>query len=262
MKPPMSYQGSKVKEIKKIHENAPEDFDIIVDVFGGGGSVFLSYIETKKCHYNEIDKKLCDMFNILKDSQETEKLINNLKKIDCNDRDFFKNVFEYKSDLSEIERFLYLTKLSMMGMVNSGKIKLRKCKTTGLLISEGRCLKTFFDLDRFNGKLDNTIITNKSYKYILEEYKDNDKAFLYLDPPYLLTSCTGYDKTTFKFEDLQYIFKCMKDENYKCKIMLNIDYTGYTREAFPELFKCCYPISYNMSSFNAYQKYHIILCNY
>ena len=49
--------------------------------------------------------------------------------------------------------------------------------------------------------LNNAIITNEDYKIILHKYKDNENAFLYLDPPYMDSFDAGYSSYNGKSHD-------------------------------------------------------------
>lgn len=97
---------------------------------------------------------------------------------------------------------------------------------------------------------------------VLQQYKDDADAFLYCDPPYVSKTNKQYT-TVFTSAQLKSIYDFMKDDATKCRIMLNVDYTGWTRETFNDLVKCAYTKSYGIKSCkDIYQKYHLIICNY
>ncbi len=45
------------------------------------------------------------------------------------------------------------------------------------------------------------MITCKDWKEIMEEYKDNEKAFIYLDPPYLNSFHNNYNQYNFSSDE-------------------------------------------------------------
>lgn len=249
-KSPISYVGSKKRELKVIHEYQPPNFDIVVDVFGGGGSVCLSYLP-KNVVYNDNSSVMCELFNILKDEEKIKQLKEHIQNFDVNEENF-KNVFNSKPS---VERSIILSKLSLRGIPTTGLFK--KDKKGNQEVKKIR-----LDVDYVLPP--NFQITNKDYKQVLDDYKDNVNAFLYLDPPYIdVLDCY---KSGFSVDDFFYILEYMRESSTKCKIMLNVDYTGFTREYVSELFKHGYPVRYNLSTSRAsgdvYGKYHLMACNY
>ncbi len=52
-----------------------------------------------------------------------------------------------------------------------------------------------------------------------------------------------------------------------CKVMLHIDFTGYTYHEFKDMIKYVYPFHYESSTKKkdvrgVYEKYHMIICNF
>ena len=112
---------------------------------------------------------------------------------------------------------------------------------------------------------DKFLVTNKDYKEILNHHHDDEHAFLFLDPPYL--NRTGdVDKygCIFTIEDLEYISSFMS--SCKCKVMVIIDFTGYTFVLFQKFLKGLYPVRYltqrSEKADLVYTKYHGIFTNY
>lgn len=260
---PISYQGSKRRELKKIEEYEPKKFEIFVDVFGGGGSVSINYMKkNKKVIYNDINIGLTELFKTLKDENKTKELLEEMDKIDNTNIEVFYKIFDREYKISEVARLLYLTKISFRNMIYNrmpiqdkvnGELKLRKQNIK------------FKNLIKFNEllKQDTFEVYNKNFYDILNKYKTNQNAFLYLDPPYISKKNNEYDKL-FVVKDLINIRDFIEDKDTKCKVMLNIDYTGYTRELFNKTFKHGYSVKYISGKVNEdiYGKYHLIATNY
>jgi len=72
--------------------------------------------------------------------------------------------------------------------------------------------------------LDNSIKTNVDYKEILDLYKNDENAFLFLDPPYLFSDNSGYLQQNEE-TDMTHIVVYLKEysETCKCKVMLIIN---------------------------------------
>ena len=97
-------------------------------------------------------------------------------------------------------------------------------------------------------------ITNKDYKEIINEYKDNENAFIYLDPPYVdsyNTGYVGYQKGRFDEElnvidntkiyiDLLNILSC------KCKVLFSINENAITKHIYKDFIKETYNHKYSL----------------
>ena len=80
--------------------------------------------------------------------------------------------------------------------------------------------------------LNKSITTNEDYLNIIEKYKDNEHAFLYLDPPYLDSYNSGYGTYQNKHHDENlkvidntemYIIFLDLLKNAKCKVLFSIN---------------------------------------
>jgi site-specific DNA-adenine methylase len=255
---PISYQGSKKKEISYIKEHQPAYFNKLIDVFGGGGNVFLQYIKDYPCHYNDVNKYMVELFTILKDEAKTNDLINDMRKYGTTFEEWT-DIKNNKVQINELTKYIYMCKLGMRGNMNLNTPK--RQKQNGVYIMTGKNdighFKMYPELLR-----DKLTVTGLDFRRIFEMYKDDENAFLYCDPPYISCKTNEYG-TEFTKQDFDYIIRVMRHNYYKCKIMLNVDYCGYTRENFKDLYKSFYPISYNSAyKSGLYNKYHIILTNY
>lgn len=264
--PPVSYLGGKRREIQKIKDQQPTAFNKFVDVFGGGGSVILWYIQDNpnlKAHYNDINKEITELYGMLKDGSKVSKVLEEFEKIDLNDEEFYYKVANGEVVMNENVKYIYLKATSRMGDIARKLFNKRKNKD-GTYTNESRNLKSYKKFYLYKDILKNMEITQLDYKIILEKYKNDENAFLYLDCPYVSKS-TGEYGVEFKADNLDYINKFMRDESTKCKVMLNVDFLGYNYHLFKELIKDSYPIKYASSTSrakNVYQKYHCIICNY
>ena len=250
MKSPVAYQGSKKRELTYIKDYEPKKFDKFVDVFGGGGCVSLFYNNRNiKTHYNDINKGLVDIFNIIQDKTKTEKLIEEVKKLKQDEETFYKL---FDGDNTAL-KMLFITKHCFRGIIN----RRLPNKINGNMIIKNL---GYENLLTYHDKIKNFNSTCTDYKDILEEYKNDENAFLYLDPPYVNKIKNTYGKE-FNINDIEYIRKYF--DSCKCKIMIHIDYTGYTRENFDKFYKKGYSVKYGSNpSKDVYTKYHLIATNY
>lgn len=250
MKSPISYQGSKRKELKYIKEYEPKEFNKLVDVFGGGGSVSMFYLSRDyKVYYNDINEELIELYHILKNENDTKMLMDKIKDIPQTEEMFYEMFDGNRGAL----RLLYITKFCFRGVIN----RRMPNKIKDIFITRDISYKHLIEYPK---NLINMSITEEDYKIILERYKNDTDAFLYLDPPYISKMNNTYI-TNFTIEDIIFIRDYF--DTCKCKIMIHIDYTGYTRETFNKYYKYGYSVKYGSNpSKDVYTKYHLIATNY
>lgn len=267
IKAPFCYQGSKRNELHKIVEYQPSHFNKVIDVFGGGGSVALYYRQKYpdiQVYYNDLNVCLYNIFSTLTSIEKTQELQNKLFDIDISNietvvsnvhRDFFEN--------GEKDPFLYLflKKYMFRGMIskNIKTFNMRYNKNRTLTI-ESRNNNTYTKYPPI--LCENFHVSNEHFLTIIEQYKDDSEAFLYLDPPYVSTDCTEYG--VFTIEDITSILNIIKNDSIKCKIMIHIEFLGYTYHELKDYMKCYYPKRYNLhkSGKELYTKYIMIATNY
>jgi len=248
-----SYQGSKRKELNYIRDYEPENFEIVVDVFGGGGNVFLDYVKrypTKKVIYNDFDKCLTDIFYTVaigngKYLQDEVNAHISLEK--HRDR-------VYKIKAGEDEKtplnFLSLSQTGFRGIWNNATPRNDNVAYIKLCNYE----------ELVN---DPDVILNMDYKELMNKYKSCKEAFLYLDPPYAKTDLKTYKKGGDK-EFLPFILKFMKDPETKCKVMLHVLHDDFVKDEKPAI---VYVVDYNLKpgqgpAFYKPKKSHCIIINY
>jgi DNA adenine methylase len=262
---PVSFFGSKRKEIQYIENNQPKDFNKVIDVFGGGGNVSLYYHQNGHVTiYNDIQKYLCDLMNTIQNKKTVDELLNKIEILDVDIDE--KKIVTLRDEFIKkplLENYILLLRHSMRGMIYSGRLQIRKDKKTGLYIKEtrGKYNKLLLYPILFEKK--KMKVTNLNYLDILNKYKDDKNAFLYLDPPYISTTCDQfYGKDIFTEKDIHIIKRIMDDKSYKCNILLHIEFIGYTYDLFKDHIKVYYPKKYSIKTTNVYQKYIMIATNY
>ena len=95
---------------------------------------------------------------------------------------------------------------------------------------------------------------------MFEVYKDDEDAFLFLDPPHLYSDNSTYasqiretDMTQIVVDILEYLRVC------KCKVMLVINKLNILSYLFSDYIKGEYEKIYQLSKKKAM---HLIICNY
>ena len=267
MKPLFSYTGSKRNELHHIEPHfAPHS--TFVDVFGGGGSVLLSRIgRSAQLHFNDINPTIVNIFTIMSNTDEAQRFHDYLDSIDMGIDEIKAYIREPDPPVCEEALFLLRGRVCLMGFRSTNTLK---TTTSDRNIYLGT-LADKFKVREFAKQFAqaNVKITNLDYKEVLESYRNDPNALLYLDPPYISKRHNQYD-VTFGTADLLFIRDFMSA--CKCNVMLNIDYLGWTRETFAKYFRVGYPVRYNTRSYhkgvnatqsaNVYGKWHLIAANY
>lgn len=269
-KSPIIWQGCKKKELDKIYKYIVEagDFNKFIDVCGGGGivSIFLCKLQSQLKNnytvcYNDTNKNLCSFFNNLKNIENLEEMIIKLEQIEQTKENYIKINQELSKDNSKVklEEFLFLTANAYRGNLGHSMPNMRRSDLDGKLYLEGRISNRYpywFDLVDICKDLQ---ITNLDMKDIIEREKNNEKTLIYIDPPYLNSLSYGLSKLDI-INIFEYLVKIMLDNNYKLKIILHVDFSGYIYMNLKDKIKEVYQSTFRMC--DNFNKYQCIITNY
>ena len=260
------HQGSKRRELKFIAEYQPEEFNKVIDVFGGGGNIFLHYLKQGIYSiYNDNDKAL---YNIVKTIDNGHLACNDLIK----EAELIKEIIINNETIKRLQNDHKMTPNAAMhlALIASSKcglmfssISMRKIN--GINTIEKRKIA---DINKYVDILAEYKhdITNDDFYDVLEKYKNNENAFLYLDPPYMSRTVNNNSYREKDEDYLTTINKFMRDPDTKCKVMLNIDFTGTNYHIFNSMMKTYYNVRYNASNKNTdkmkNKRFHMMICNY
>lgn len=213
LKPIVKWSGGKKDEIKKFIKYIPENYDIYLEPFIGGGAVYF-HLNPKKAVINDIHTELTDFYQSIKNGYSKE--IYNFMKEHTNEEDTYYKVRSYipKNPLENAQRFYYLRKTCFRGMLrynNKGQFN----------IPYGR-YKTynFEDINniQYERLLKNTDVLNKDFEYIFDTYNSKNN-FMFLDPPYD-SEFTNYGYCSFGKDNHKKLAKCFKETNIKCLMVI------------------------------------------
>ena len=252
-KTPLGCMGSKKNELKYllpiIKENINED-TIFIEPFCGSCIVSYNVFKlnvVKGFHINDRDEIRMKFYNNMTDETEREKL------------------YKIEDDIiekGEEEYFKYVDK--------------NKLKTDYISYVIGRRIHKFrYGLFPIATKITSTKIsdnwleflttankTTDDWKVIMEKYKDNKNAFIYLDPPYLESYNANYckyeksietdgtiiDNTKIYIDILNYL------KNAKCKILFSINKNAITEHTYKDFINNTYNKKYSNTYTNNNKK--------
>jgi site-specific DNA-adenine methylase len=206
---PLSCIGRKDNELKYllpiIKENINED-TIFIEPFCGSCIVSYNVFKlntVKEFHINDIDEMRMKFYNDITDISKREEFYKIQDDIIENGPDEY-YIYEDKTELgSEYISYLFEKRIgtfmfgSFPGKISSTKIS-----------------------DNWMEFLTIANKTNDDWKVIMEKYKDNKNAFIYLDPPYF-NMCnniyTEHDDKKIYIDIVDYL------KNSKCKILFSVN---------------------------------------
>ncbi|MBP7174249.1 MAG: DNA adenine methylase [Cloacibacterium sp.] len=212
---PLPFQGQKRRFLKPFKE-ALKEFSstaTYVDLFGGSG--FLSHT-IKQIYpdaiviYNDYDNYAQRLGNI----ENTNKILKDLNLIlrDCEED---KKIDEpYKTQvierLSQEKGFIDFNTISaniLFSMKYFNSVKNLEKSTLY------KCLKqSEYNADDY---LQGVEVVSKDYRKLWEEYNNIDNVVYIIDPPYLSTDTTSYNKESYwELKDYLNVLKCVEDKSY------------------------------------------------
>ena len=213
LNPIVKWSGGKKDELNNIIPYIPNNYDIYLEPFIGGGAVFFNQ-NPDKAVINDVHKELTDFYTAIKNGNAGA--IYDFMKSHPNDEATYYKVRSYDNTdaLDNAKRFYYLRKTCFRGM-------LRYNSKGEFNIPYGR-YKTY-NFEEIKNKeyetlLKRTEIFNKSFEAIFNDY-NNSNNFMFLDPPYD-SEFTDYGYCTFGKEEQKKLAKCFKETNIKCLMII------------------------------------------
>lgn len=196
--------GGKSKSAKKLIAMFPAA-TTYVEPFMGAGNIVLRIPKGKYAmeHINDLDPR---MYQLMSDVRLIDTA--DIDKMDFTPRKgkwlwLHTNSLFMEAGVHRFHGNIYTIWYSFMGM---GKT----------FANQSRSIDYFKRLQpRVRARLEGVTITNMDAMDVIDDHKDNEEAFMYLDPPYPDTCCKAYSNETMDLEKLR-----DKLASAKCKWML------------------------------------------
>jgi len=179
LKPIIKWSGGKSREIQRFCHHYPEDFDVYIEPFVGGGSVFFN-LNFNKNIIADVHKELINFYQQIKEDKCLE-IYERVSKFGTDEDTYYfvRDKMDIKTPVDEAIRFYYLRKNAFRGM-------LRYNKSGKFNIPWGRYKSVNYDLIKnpdYVKLLKQTEVNVASFEYIFDTYND-ESNFVFLDPPY------------------------------------------------------------------------------
>ncbi|CDL86683.1 DNA adenine methylase [Xenorhabdus cabanillasii] len=183
--PPVTWFGSKSRLVKKIVKYFPEH-QTYVDVFGGSGAVLLGKRPSKVEVYNDLNKKMTSLFNVLSDKRKTQELIRRLELTPYS-RDMFKSAavsIDNETDEIELAKLMIVIQRQSHGGLAKQWSYCVDAPAGGYSASVRKFHAGIERLPNVQARMRKVQIENLCFTDLIPRY-DRPGTLFYLDPPYV-----------------------------------------------------------------------------
>jgi site-specific DNA-adenine methylase len=241
---PLGCFGNKRNELKSllpIIEPEITDKTIFVEPFCG--SCIVSFNVFKKInkdiefHINDIDPLRIQFYKNMLDEDKRNDLYKIEQEIEEKGQEHYYSIVNSKDDdylKYVISRRIYFLRYGLFPTTKS--ITLKTISNNWI---------NFFKHSK---------ITNKDYKQIIDEYRENENAFIYLDPPYVDSFNTGYvgyqkghyDEELKVIDNTKIYIDLLDILSCKCKVLFSINENAITKYLYRDYIKETYNHKYSL----------------
>jgi len=259
LKPLIKWSGGKVDEIKMFEKYFPENYNIYIEPFIGGGAVYFN-LNPEKAVISDVHSELIDLYKCISEGKAKE--IYEFMETSPNDEATYYNIRDnmVMNDALDIaKRFYYQRKTCFRGMLRYNKdkkfnIPFGRYKTINYTEILNEDYKTL---------LNRTEIYNEKFEVIFEKYND-ETNFMFLDPPYD-SEFTDYGYCQFGKEEQLKLASLFKTTKIKC--LMIIGKTKYIEELYNGYIVAEYDKKYKFKLYNnrigdEINTKHLIIKNY
>ena len=259
LKPIIKWSGGKMDEIKMFEKYFPENYNIYIEPFIGGGAVYF-HLNPSKAVISDVHTELIDLYKCIGNGKGAD--IYEFMENSPNDEATYYNirdVMAMNDALDIAKRFYYQRKTCFRGMLRYNKDK-------KFNIPFGR-YKTINYTELLNKDyetlLNRTEIYNERFEVIFEKY-DDEANFMFLDPPYD-SEFTDYGYCQFGKEEQYKLASLFKTTKIKC--LMIIGKTKFIEELYCGYIVAEYDKKYKFKLYNnrigdEINTKHLIIKNY
>ena len=213
-----------------IISHFPDNYEVYVEGFGGGASVLFQKEKTDLEVYNDLGENVYSLFKVLSDKDMFQRLKEKL------DLTYYSEELrnEYKQDLKtnlSIEdrayKFIFVNRSSFNGV---GGFSTTMLARRNMSKSTSDYLSMIDKLPEIHNRLSSVIIEHKDIFDLLDKY-DNEKTFMYLDPPYVKSTRLSNQTYEVEMTNEEHVKLCERLLTFKGKVLLS----GYDNEIYKML---------------------------
>lgn len=230
------YYGSKRNLIPFVLSQFPKRRNSYIEVFGGGASVLLNKKRDTVELYNDLDALVYSFFKCLQSKSDYEELKYVLENTPYSRREFdeaWEKIHQIQTlTLPEKAKCFLVSTFSSFGSNIDGKHGFRGIHSlNGDLKNTPRSWRSFVErIELIKNRFSSVLLENTSFEKIISRF-DHPNYFLYLDPPYVLSSRSeksGYRKEMTDSQHRLLVNLCLESRS---KILIS----GYENEIYTVL---------------------------
>lgn len=233
---PFAWYGGKANHAKWILPHFPEH-RVFIEPFGGAANMLLQKEPSEVEIYNDLDSRVVNFFNVIRDNQQYEELVK-LLALTPYSRELFTSLVtgpEPEGPIKRAWRFFVLCRQARGGIgmsqltPSAWVVSTRTRRKMAEPVS--KYLSTIDDLDKVVKRLQTVIIENKPAVELIKKH-DADDVFFYCDPPYLQSTRHGKKAKMYQHEmtDSDHVELLESLKGCRAKVMLS----GYDSELYTE----------------------------
>ena len=226
LKPPFSYPGSKLGELKYILPHLPQT-EHYGEPFGGGGAVLLNRRRAKNEVFNDRYSGAVDFFRVVRDREKCQELLEKLNLMMYAREEYVwcKSTWQTHNDIVErAARWYYMASYAMIAKTN-GAFGRQTTATTGFPFNLTRQLKI---LPALRDRLFGVTLENLDWRQCLTDY-DCVQRVWYIDPTYLGSDMGCYVDSLDRTDHLELCERIFKLEGF---VALSGLYNDETRSIY------------------------------
>lgn len=239
----LRWPGGKSKMTKILDKYFPETVDKFLEVFTGGASVLLYIIQKYNpqiVYANDIDSKLINFFNAVKDSPIT--LMRECLEVKNRyTAETFREAFK-DLDREKASHFFIANKTSFSGL---------NYNYSQFAYDRNFSHNSIRQIANVSEVIQNTIFLNEDFVNLENVIENIEDFFIYLDPPYYGNKQKGlYGKKGLlhKQFDHETLFEWVDRLSKKNRVMLSYDDCEYVRELYKDYNIYTFGFTYSMTN--------------
>lgn len=230
-----NYFGGKFSWLENLYENFPNNFNHLIDVFGGSFAVSLNYKGNVIRTANELNEDITNFFEVLRNNES--ELIKLLHLTPCSKLEFNKCWEKSNDNIEKARRFYVRVRQSFFGLGAQRQNKGWHMAMTQSNVNGGETVSKWNNaIEKLYQVADsirsNFQITNFDFLECIDKI-DFDKAFFYCDPPYPKETRASFNDYKFEFDTTKHILLSEKLHSIKGYAMVS----SYNSKLYNDLYK-------------------------
>lgn len=230
MNSPIKYYGGKSYMTNIILGQFPKDYEIYVEGFGGGASVLFHKPQSGVEVYNDLEENVYSLFKVLSDKGAFNRLKErmDLTFYSAQLREEYKQLLE--TNLSIEDRAYYFLCANRSSFNGVGGFSTTHIVRRNMSKSTSDFLSMIDKLPEIHNRLSSVIIEHRDIMDLIDKY-DSPNVFMYLDPPYVISTRASNQKYQCDMTDKEHENLVNRLLDCKCKWLVS----GYDNPIYDKL---------------------------